>query len=304
MVYNWGMFDFRTPNFYSKFIKGNLLYYLDVDRFSDFLYNYTAENREVVEQVLDLSYEEKTKIWTEINQQLKGNDRFYTYGFIRNNCTTKVLDVINKAVAKPLTPYFPSNNHSYRYILNEGLKIITLKKLGINLLFGYPTNKNADLMFLPVKLKEGISYNKSVLKYEEKLNNIGKIHTGYHLNSIYTMWVLVVFLAFGILNKTIRFFYFLLTAMFSLFLLTVSFYTNHPELHLNVLILFYNPLIFFGLLLKKKKIVLTGIFLSVCSLLFFGFELIKVTAPLIMLNLIYNMALFLNSRREAVYLPA
>src|SRR5690606_2373657 len=79
VVYNWGMFDFRTSNFYSKFVKGDLLYYLDVDRFSDFLYSYTLNNREVVEQVLDLSEREKEEIWTEINRQLKDDDRYYTY---------------------------------------------------------------------------------------------------------------------------------------------------------------------------------------------------------------------------------
>ena len=131
VVYNWGMFDFRTPNFLAKFVKGNLLYYLDVDSFDDFLYNYTIDNREVVEQVLNLSSTEKSKIWIEINRQLKGNDRYYTYGFIRNNCTTKVVDVINKSVEKPLIADFPSNNHSYRYILNKGLPRSSLfRKIG------------------------------------------------------------------------------------------------------------------------------------------------------------------------------
>src|SRR5690554_2385170 len=70
VVYNWGMFDFKTPNFYSKFVKGDLLYYLDVAKFSDFLNSYSRENRRVIEQVLDISAKEKEIIWTEINRQL------------------------------------------------------------------------------------------------------------------------------------------------------------------------------------------------------------------------------------------
>ncbi len=295
VVYNWGMFDFRTPNFLAKFVKGNLLYYLDVDSFDDFLYNYTVENREVVEQVLNLSSTEKSKIWTEINRQLKGNDRYYTYGFIRNNCTTKVVDVINKSIEKPLSADFSSNNHSYRYILNEGLDQHYFEKLGINLLFGYSTNKQADLMFLPVKLKNGISFDKNILKSEKSINKVDDTNAKISLNSIYTLWIIVAIILIGIFNKKCRWVYFFLTAFFSLFLVAVSVYSNHSELQFNALILFFNPLFFVGLVLKNKKIIFFATFLTAISLVFMGLELMLVAAPLIVLNLGYIMVLFLRN---------
>lgn len=294
VVYNWGMFDFRTPNFLAKFVKGNLLYYLDVDSFNDFLYNYTADNREVVEQELNLSYTEKSKIWTEINRQLKGNDRYYTYGFIRNNCTTKVVDVINKSIEKPLSADFPSNNHSYRYILNEGLNHHYFEKLGINLLFGYPTNKTADLMFLPVKLKDGIAFNKNILKAEQTINKVNNINIKSSLNSIYTLWFVVAIALIGLLNKKSRLIYFFVSAVFSLFLIAVSVYSNHAELQFNALILFFNPLFLIGLLLKNKKIIIFATVLTAMSLVFMGLELIMVAMPLVVLNLGYIMVLFLR----------
>ena len=293
VVYNWGMFDFRTPNFLAKFVKGNLLYYLDVDSFDDFLYNYTVDNREVVEQVLNLSSTEKSKIWTEINRQLKGNDRYYTYGFIRNNCTTKVVDVINKAIEKPLSADFPSNNHSYRYILNEGLDHHYFEKLGINLLFGYATNKDADLMFLPVKLKDGIAFNKSILKSQQIINKVDNSSDSSTLNSIYTLWIVVLIALIVSFNKECRLIYFFVTTVFSLFLVVVSVYSNHAELQFNALILFYNPLFFVGLVLKNKKIIFLATFITAISLVFMGLELMLVAAPLIVLNLGYIMVLFL-----------
>lgn len=303
VVYNWGMFDFRTPNFLSKFVKGNLLYYLDVDSFNNFLYNYTVENREVVEQVLNLSSSEKLKIWTEINRQLKGTDKYYTYGFIRNNCTTKVVDVINKSVEKPLSADFPSNNHSYRYILNEGLNQHYFEKLGINLLFGYPTNKKADLMFLPVKLKNGINFNTHILKSEHVINKV-TVNNDTSLNTVYTLWGIVVLLAFGVFNKKFRLFYFLVTSVFSLFLLAVSIYSNHAELQFNALIFFYNPLIFAGLILNKKRLIVIGTAVTVISLIFMGLELTLVAAPLVVLNFTYILALFLLKRKEIIPLQA
>jgi len=300
VVYNWGMFDFKTPNFLSKFVKGNLLYYLDVDSFNDFVYNYTVDNREVVEQELNLSYTEKSKIWTEINRQLKGNDRYYTYGFIRNNCTTKVVDVINKSIEKPLSANFPSNNHSYRYILNEGLDNHYFEKLGINLLFGYSTNNQADLMFLPVKLKDGISFDKSILKSEKTINKVEDANSKHSLNSVYTLWIIVVATLIGVFNRKCRFTYFFITAIFSLFLVAVSVYSNHSELQFNALILFFNPLFFIGLVLKNKKIIFFATLLTAISLVFMGLKLILVASPLIVLNLGYIMVLFLHGNRQIV----
>lgn len=304
VVYNWGMFDFKTPNFYSKFVKGDLLYYLDVAKFSDFLNSYSRENRRVIEQVLDISAKEKEIIWTEINRQLKSADRYYTYGFIKNNCTTKVVEVINKAVDTPLQTDFPSNMHSYRYLLNEGLKNHYFEKLGINLLFGYPTNKNNDLMFLPTKLKEGINYNNGILKSEKLLNPIEQSKNSRGFNSIYTMWILVGIAALGALYKKSQMLYFVSVGLFSLFLFVVSLYTNHTELHFNMLILFYNPLLALAILLKKDKLFILATCLSITSLLFFGYELIKVVLPLIVLNFSYILAFFLKERLKKVNLHA
>ena len=40
IVYGWGTFNFDEPNFYLKFLKGNLNYYVSVDRFNDFIQEY------------------------------------------------------------------------------------------------------------------------------------------------------------------------------------------------------------------------------------------------------------------------
>ena len=37
-VYNYGTFDFDDPNFYSKFVRGKLLYALDREAFPNFIY--------------------------------------------------------------------------------------------------------------------------------------------------------------------------------------------------------------------------------------------------------------------------
>jgi len=59
LVFNYGIFDFDQPNFYTKFIKGETYYMLGVHEPFYFLESYRRRNSYVIEQVLNLSPEER-----------------------------------------------------------------------------------------------------------------------------------------------------------------------------------------------------------------------------------------------------
>lgn len=61
IVYNFGTFDFNTPNFLAEFVKGNLQYFLSTEYFQNFLLQYQFEGRSIKEQVLELTDAEKIK---------------------------------------------------------------------------------------------------------------------------------------------------------------------------------------------------------------------------------------------------
>src|SRR4051812_2221318 len=44
VVYNYGTFDFDTPNFYLKFVKGDLKYFVSASSYDDFVYTYQYYN--------------------------------------------------------------------------------------------------------------------------------------------------------------------------------------------------------------------------------------------------------------------
>ncbi|PZR20098.1 MAG: hypothetical protein DI539_11760, partial [Flavobacterium psychrophilum] len=46
VVYNFGTFDFDTPNFYPKFVKGDLQYFASASSYEDFVYTYQYYNRD------------------------------------------------------------------------------------------------------------------------------------------------------------------------------------------------------------------------------------------------------------------
>src|SRR6187402_3567209 len=59
IVFNYGTFDFNDPDFYSKFVRGKLDYALSAAYFADFMYEYQVTKRDVTEQELYLSTDQK-----------------------------------------------------------------------------------------------------------------------------------------------------------------------------------------------------------------------------------------------------
>lgn len=96
IVYNYGSFDFNTPYFIAKFIKGNLKYFISADTYQNFLYEYQYFERDVHEQVLNISTSEKIKWYQDLQTNMVGDNRFYLYNFITDNCTTRIKDGIFK----------------------------------------------------------------------------------------------------------------------------------------------------------------------------------------------------------------
>src|ERR1035437_7179369 len=74
-VYNWGVFDFDTPNFVWKFAKGRLDYLLIAEYSKVFLRDYLFEKRSVYSQKININAQETHKLIEFINENLKPDNR-------------------------------------------------------------------------------------------------------------------------------------------------------------------------------------------------------------------------------------
>ena len=161
VVFNYGTFEFG-PDFYMQFIRGKLLYFLSVEDFNDFVYEYRLQSRSVQEQVLQLSCNEKQQLYTALQNNAQEQNRYYKYDFLFDNCTTRAGDIVAKNTASPVifknilpreTPTFRNLIHSY---LNAGHEYWS--KLGIDILLGAKLDRkvsNHEAMFLPDYLLKG-----------------------------------------------------------------------------------------------------------------------------------------------------
>lgn len=247
IVYNYGAFDFETPNFMLKFVKGDLQYFVTTNSYQDFEYSYKYENRSIYEQELDLSLEQKKKLFQNLNSSLFSEERFYTYKFIDRNCTTMVIDKINEILGEKIITSIKPITISYRDILYPYLENHYFEKLGINIIFGEKVDRSAETLFLPLELhkvlKSSEYNNKPLVCKNTTIFEAEKIKfKSSLLNSPFLIILLLTLIVF-INNKKIISIYFTINALLGIFLCLVGFYSFHEEVLWNYNVLLFNPLL-------------------------------------------------------------
>lgn len=155
IVYNYGTFNFEEPGFYTKFVRGKLNYFLSRDYFTSFKEAYQQENRLLTEQVLDFSCKQKEEIIRLLDNNLLPQNLYYKYDFTFDNCTTRLLDLVEKAGGDSLKlGKVLHSKKTFRNLIHEYLDYNNKQwsKLGIDLLLGSRLDKpmeDRQVMFLP-----------------------------------------------------------------------------------------------------------------------------------------------------------
>jgi len=161
LIYNYGTFDFYDPDFYSKFTRGKLLYFLSVEPMDSFIIGYQYEKRGITEQLLNLSCDQKKKLLVALEENAREENKYYKYDFLRDNCTTRLRDIVEKFSSPPFTtkPIIPGQT-TFRKQIHEYLDKSGQywTELGIDILLGTPIDQkltNREIMFLPEYLLKG-----------------------------------------------------------------------------------------------------------------------------------------------------
>ena len=302
VVFNYGTFDFRTENFYLKFVKGDLQYFLSVSSYEDFIIQYQIEKREVIEQTLNLTIQQKQKIFDALNNNIFSTDKYYTYKFIDRNCTTMVVDKINEILSGEKITKIDDKSISYRSLLYPYFENYFWYKLGINIIFGAKTDEKAEKLFLPVELMNSLNViqhdnQKLVLSTKKLVNGETKNVEFSFFNSIY--FVISLLLLIVATNKKWVYKSFLfLCGLLGLFLCLVGLYSEHQEVLWNYNALLFNPLFlllpFVGNKLSKRLIFILLAMIFIYSLFMFNKPHLVVMLPFIFA--IIFMLMKLNGR--------
>ncbi|MBO5699594.1 MAG: DUF4105 domain-containing protein [Bacteroidaceae bacterium] len=136
LTYNYGIFDFDSPNFTWRFILGETNYMLGVSTFNRFFYLYAMQGRAVDEQVLNLTAKEKERLVRALEQNALPENRVYRYDFFSNNCVTKVIDKIAEAVDGTLVFPQAMPGQTFRMMLDDHTSVSPWNQFGQSLLLG------------------------------------------------------------------------------------------------------------------------------------------------------------------------
>jgi hypothetical protein len=266
IIYNYGTFDFDDPNFLLKFTRGKLDYFLSTDEANHFFAAYQNENRSITEQILQLTNFEKNNIQQALIKNLAGNNKFYKYDFLFDNCTTRIRDLLKKNTSISYSKKLVKDGTTFRNMLYTYLDAggMCWSKLGIDILLGSKIDKNVTIeqsSFLPDYLMLAIdSFNLQKNFVANKKSYLIPVVATSQREYIPLMVFSVLFLVMIFLsiskNKILqKIFYFLsiflifITGIFGCVLIFMWFGTDHKSCGNNYNLLWALPTNLFALFL-------------------------------------------------------
>ncbi|WP_165605799.1 DUF4105 domain-containing protein [Flavivirga aquatica] len=273
VVFNYGVYDFDAPNFYTKFAQGKLNYLIGLNYYKDFYQSYTTQNRSIKEQILNLSLEEKQNIYDFLVKNYKPENKRYLYDFFFNNCATKIKDVTNIALKNSITFNTPDDfkDATFRTLIQNNLNKNSWGSLGIDIALGSVIDKKAtreDHMFLPENIykffKNATFKNKKLVKdniilYSKKENSISHQFLTSPLFIFGVIALLIILITYNDFKKTkqsvwLDIILFSTTGLIGVLLLLLWFATDHSGTHQNYNLLWASALniLVIGQLLRTK----------------------------------------------------
>ncbi|WP_121908444.1 lipoprotein N-acyltransferase Lnb domain-containing protein [Ulvibacter antarcticus] len=154
LVYDYGRYDFNTPNFYLKFAQGKLLYELGVSNYNPFVSYYKGQNRWVKKQVLDLTSSEKQELFDFLQNNAKPENKKYKYDFFYDNCATRMRDVLSGVLGDKLeykTDHI-IEDYTFRQLIQKNVNANSWGSLGMDVAIGAVVDRKAsplEYQFLP-----------------------------------------------------------------------------------------------------------------------------------------------------------
>jgi hypothetical protein len=154
-LYNYGTFDFETDAFYLKFARGDLLYQLAVGLSSAEINERGNLGQGVTESILNLSPDQRQKMFLALETNLLPENRFYRYDFLLDNCSTRVRDIFEKVWDHPIGD--PSiGKTTFRQMLDPYFLRMPWIRFGVYLLLGTGVDRLVaprEACFLPFNLE-------------------------------------------------------------------------------------------------------------------------------------------------------
>lgn len=273
LAINYGIFSLDQTYFIPRFVLGMTDYRMGVQPMDMFLAQYSYEGRGVVEQVLNLSAEDKEVIYKALQENMKPENVVYRYNYFFDNCTTRARDMlINHLHGKVVYPP-AEEDATFRSMIHKWNNKYEWSQFGEDLLLGVNADRKttkSEQQFLPENLRTDFDkarYNGKPLVKETNVLLDAETEVAEPVFPLSPLSIALIFAAISLVMMLFSYrrqqvyWAWDLALMFTSGLMGIIFFvmifSQHPCVSLNFILLFFNPLPLFFLYntIKKKKVI-------------------------------------------------
>ncbi|MCM1319566.1 MAG: DUF4105 domain-containing protein [Muribaculaceae bacterium] len=209
VIFNYGLFDFDSPNFVGRFVKGETDYMTGAEPTSLFLMPYRERGSRVVERVLPLSQAEALRMYYALANDVLPANSTYRYKYFTANCATKPIDHLNRITNGRYLPTKEVDNLTYRKLLEEYNVGYPWYQLGIDLVLGSMLDAPityAQATFVPMELDKHYFGNmpERELVHGEGDGNSRGAPTPWFLTPLCVFWTIFAISLFLLLKTLYR----------------------------------------------------------------------------------------------------
>lgn len=263
IVYHYGVFDFESPHFLWRWLKGQTDYMIGVQYWDIFTEEYASRGADVYLQQLNLSGEEACRLADALYTNSLPENRKYRYNFFSNNCATMALDKIEAAFDGTFSHSVRDYDESFRSILHRFNGIEPWYEFGVDIVLGADADKRIsgrETSFAPLLLmklmatarvtdSDGVSRpaaaNFTQLAPPARMDFQARIITP--IQAMMLLFLLTLFICCLEWNIGRRFrcfdiVLFSIQGLIGLLLFFLYFFSDHPTTCSNWLILVLNPI--------------------------------------------------------------
>lgn len=273
LAINYGIFSLDQTYFIPRFVLGMTDYRMGVQPMDMFLAQYSYEGRGVVEQVLNLSAEDKEVIYKALQENMKPENVVYRYNYFFDNCTTRARDMlVNHLHGKVVYPP-AEEDATFRSMIHKWNNKYEWSQFGEDLLLGVNADRKttkSEQQFLPENLRSDFDkarYNGKPLVKETNVLLDAETEVA---EPAFPLSPLSIALIFAVISLVMMLFSYrrqqvywawdlalMLTSGLMGIIFFVMIFSQHPCVSLNFILLFFNPLPLFFLYstIKKKKVI-------------------------------------------------
>jgi hypothetical protein len=314
LVFNYGLFDFNTPGFYVKFIRGKLPYQLGIQRFDAFLNAYIEENRQCRELEINLNEKERLALINFLSVNYLPENREYPYDFFFDNCATRIRDILENKFQANYPDTSLVKKASFRHFLAQYVGQNSWINVGFYLILGLPADAIAtfrDEMFLPDYLEKHLenaflsgqllAKNKITILYQNQPEKSVSFLPSPILISCLLFFIALIFTFYHTKRWTKIFdtVFFSLISLSGMLFVFMWVGTDHFVTHKNMNLLWANPLyilVIFNLYLGKNGKYLLFFLLTLNLTVLTGWKILPQEFHIAMIPLIFTSVLRISDQ--------